>query len=168
MAWAGLSTQHISMESREIVSRSLPPKKSLVMFRIFGPTCRDSLVYRTDNATGFTILEMLISFVLLVIGTVATLNMFGIGMRADANVENSTIALALAQEEIESIKGVASWSDIDSFASSRTNIGGDYSDFDKEVLVSGDPKNVEVIVYWDVLGVEQRVDVFTLLTDYNF
>jgi type II secretory pathway pseudopilin PulG len=120
------------------------------------------------NQAGFTILEVLISFVLLLIGTVATLDMFGIGMRADANVESSTIALALAQEQMELIKGAGYWSDIDSFASSRVNIGGDYSDFDKEVLVSGDPKNVQVIIYWNVLGGDQRVELSTLFADYNF
>ena len=118
--------------------------------------------------TGFTILEMLISVVLLVVGTVAVLDMFGIGMSADANTENSTIALALAQEEIEAMKGAGNWNAIDSFASPRTNIGGNYSDFDREVVVSGDPKTVRVITYWTARGSTQTVELATLFTNYNY
>gem|GEM_PF-2469429 len=118
--------------------------------------------------TGFTILEMVVSILLLVVGTVATLDMFGIGMRADASIENSTIALALAQEEMELIKDAGSWDAIDSFASPRTNMEGDYLDFDKEVVVSGDPKNVQVIIYWNARGVDQTLQLSTLFTNYNY
>jgi len=116
----------------------------------------------------FTILEMLISVVLLVVGSVATLNMFGLGMRADADSEHSTIALALAQGEMELIKNADSWDAVDSLISPRTNIGGNYPDFDKEVIVTGDPKDVQVIIYWNVRGGTQNLELDTLLTNYNY
>lgn len=117
---------------------------------------------------GFTILEMLISVVLLVVGTVATLNMFGIAMTADADIENATMALDLAQEEMEQIKDAGSWDAIDSLASSRVNVGGAFQSFDKEVIVSGDPKLVHVIVYWNARGVDRKVELATLMTNYNY
>ena len=117
---------------------------------------------------GFTILEMLIAVVLLVVGSVVTLNMFGLGMSADANSEHSTIALALAQGEMELIKNAGSWNAVDSFASPRTNLGGDYADFDQEVIVTGDPKEVQVIIYWNALGGVQNLELDTLLTNYNY
>ena len=123
---------------------------------------------RTIVKTGFTILEMLISVMLLVVGTVVVLNMFGIGMIADAGIEKSTVALALAQEEMELIKGADSWDAIDSFASPRTNMGGNYSDFDREVVVGGDPKTVRVITYWTAQGTTQTVALATLFTNYNY
>lgn len=118
--------------------------------------------------TGFTLLEMLIAVVLLVVGTVATLNTFVLGMRADANIEHSTIALALAQGEMELIKNADSWAAIDSFASPNMNIGGNYPDFNQEVIVNGDPKDVQVIIYWNAQGVVQNLKLDTLLTNYNY
>ena len=126
------------------------------------------LEQRVKARTGFTILEMLISIVLLVVGTVATLNMFGIGMTADADIENSTIALGLAREEMEAVKDAGSWNAIDSFASPRTNMGGIYQSFDKEVIVSGDPKMVQVVIYWNARGGDRTVELATLLTNYNY
>lgn len=117
---------------------------------------------------GFTILEMLISILLLVTGTVATLNMFGIGMSVDADIGKEAIALELAQEEMESIKGTASWDAIDSFAAPRANMGGEFADFDKEVVVAGDPKTVQVIVHWNNRGADRTVELATLFTNYNY
>lgn len=118
--------------------------------------------------TGFTVLEMLIAVILLVVGSLATLKMFGLGMVADTNIEHSTIALALAQGEMELIKNAGSWSAIDSFTSPSTNLGGQFPDFNQEVIVSGDPKNVQVIVFWNSRGAVQNLELDTLLTDYNY
>jgi Tfp pilus assembly protein PilV len=117
---------------------------------------------------GFTILEMLISVILLVVGTVSILNMFGVAMTADTQIENSSIGLFLAQEEMELIKDADSWAEIDSFATPRTSIGGDFSTFDKEVIVTGDPKKVNVIIYWNTRGIDQSVELATLFTDYHY
>ena len=117
---------------------------------------------------GFTLLEMLITIVLLTAGIVPILRMLSMGMFADVNAENATIARYLAQEEMEEIKDSASYSGIDSFASARATLTGDFSDFDREVTVSGDPKQVNVIVYWTVKGQDQSIDLVTLFTDYDY
>jgi len=111
---------------------------------------------------------MMISAVLLVVATLATLEMFGHGMVADANIEHSTIALALAQGEMELIKNAGSWSAIDSFASPSANLGGAFHDFNQEVIVSGDPKDVSVIISWMGRGGVQNLVLDTLLADYNY
>ncbi len=117
---------------------------------------------------GFTLLEILVTLVLLTSGIVAIVRVMGMGMFADANAEKSIIARYLAQEQMETIKDASSYSNIDSFASARTSLSGDFSDFDREVTVSGNPKEVHVIVYWTVQGQDQSVDFVTLFTDYDF
>jgi len=130
--------------------------------------CSYKIFRKIPVKKGFTILEMLISTVLLVVGTVTTLKMFGLGMKADADIEHSMTAIALAQGEMEIIKNASSWADIDSFASPRTNMGGNYPDFDQEVIVAGEPKNIQVIIYWNAQGVVQNLELDTLLADYNY
>lgn len=123
---------------------------------------------KSVSLKGFTILEMLISMTLLVVGTFATLNMFGIGMIADADIGKAAVALELAQEEMELIKNAGGWDVIDAFATPRTNMGEEFADFDKEVVVSGDPKKVQVIVRWDHRGRDRSVELATLFTNYNY
>lgn len=119
--------------------------------------------------SGFTILELLIAIVLLVGGTLAILRMFSIAMISNNNIENSMIALNLAQEEMENIKDAANWEAIDSFATSRTGVvGTEFSDFEKEVAVSGDPKYVNVVIFWNDRGDEQSVELATLFTNYGY
>ncbi len=118
--------------------------------------------------TGFTVLETLISFVLLIVGSVVILNLFSQGMITDDGIGHSTVALGLAQGEMEMIKNAGSWSAIDSFASPSTNLGGKFADYNQEVIVSGDPKDVQVVIYWKDKGSVQDLELDTLLTDYNY
>jgi len=117
---------------------------------------------------GFTLLEMLITIVLLAVGIVSLLQMMSIGMFASANSENATIAFYLAQEKMEEIKDASSYSNVDSFAATRAALTGDFADFDREVTVAGSPKQVNVIVYWAVKGQDQNVDLVSLFTDYDY
>jgi prepilin-type N-terminal cleavage/methylation domain-containing protein len=126
------------------------------------------MAHNCKVTTGFTLLEMLVSVVLLAVGTLATLKMFGIGMMADTNIEHSTVALALAQGEMESIKNAGTWDAIDSFAAGSTNLGGQFAEFNQEVIVSGDPKNVQVIISWNDRAGVQNLELDTLMTDYNY
>ena len=117
---------------------------------------------------GFTILEMLIAVLLLVIGMVSILNIFNIALHIDNGIEKSTVALSLAQEEMELVKDAFTWESIDAFISPRTNVGGRYADFDREVTVSGDPKEIGVIVYWTDKGIDQQISLTTLMSHYNY
>jgi len=117
---------------------------------------------------GFTLLEMLVTIMLLTTGIVSILRMMSMAMFADTNAENTIIALYLAQEKMEEIKDASSYSNIDSFAASKTALTGDYSDFDREITVSGDPKQVNVLVYWTTKGDELSIDVVSLFEDYDY
>ena len=118
---------------------------------------------------GFTLLEMLIPVILLTVGITSILRIFSMVMIADTNLENVTIARYLAQEAMEEVKDADSYLDIDDFASERTDLTGDFDDFDRAVTVSGgDPKQVDVIVYWTEKGQDKSVDLVTLFTDYDY
>jgi len=117
---------------------------------------------------GFTLIEMLVTIVLLTVGISSILQMMSISMFADTNTENSAVAFYLAQETMEDIKDASSYSNIDTFAASRTALSGNFSDFDREVTVSGAPKQVNVIVYWSVKGQDQSINLVSLFADYDY
>lgn len=117
---------------------------------------------------GFTLLEMLVTIMLLSVGIVSILRMMSMAMFADVDAENATIALYLAQEKMEEIKDASSYSNIDSFAASKAALTGDYTDFQREVTVSGDPKQVNVLVYWTTKGDELNIDLVSLFENYDY
>jgi len=117
---------------------------------------------------GFTLIEVIIAIILLVVGLVSIINIFGISIFADSEVENRTIALSLAQEKMEEIRDATSYSNVDSFASSKTSLTGDFTDFSREVTVSGTPKQVNVIVYWNAKSDEQNINLVSLFADYDY
>ena len=117
---------------------------------------------------GFTFLEVMLSIIILVVGTVVLLQTFSTGIFADADVENNTKALWLAQEKMEQIRDASTYASIDSYAASRANIGGAFADFDREVIISGNPKQIQVNVTWNVKGADRSVSLTTLAADYDF
>lgn len=120
---------------------------------------------------GFTLLEILITIVLLTAGITSILRAMSMAMVAEPDKtknENASVAKYLAQEKMEEIKDASSYSNIDSFIATKTALSDDYSNFEREVTVSGDPKQVNVIVYWTVNSVEQSIDLVTLFADYDY
>jgi len=122
---------------------------------------------------GFTLLEMLITIVVLTVGITSVLRMMSIAIFTDTNTENAAIAYYLAQEFMEDAKDADAYADI--VALSRANLDDDlgseydnYGDFDREVTVSGDPKQVNVIVYWSVKGDEQSINLVSIFADYDY
>lgn len=124
--------------------------------------CKDVLCQRK----GFTLLEGILTIVLLVVGVAVVFRLFSVSYAADGSMDYSAIALNLCQEEMETIRDESIYADIDTYAIARTAMTGDFSDFDKEVTVAGDPKQVNVIVYWDDKGQEQSVELVSLFADY--
>ena len=120
---------------------------------------------------GFTLLEILITIVLLTAGLTSILRAMSMGMAAESSVagsENNAIAKYLAQEKLEEIKDASSYANIDSFVATKAALSGDYSNFERAVTVSGDPKEVNVIVYWIVNSIEQSIDLVTLFANYDY
>jgi prepilin-type N-terminal cleavage/methylation domain-containing protein len=125
--------------------------------------------FKKSSVKGFTLLEMMISVVCLVVGISTTLQVLGMSLAADAAIENKIIALSLARQKLEESKNSSSYANIDLLVSARASLGGDFSDFDREVVVGvSDPKQVTVTVYWTAKGGEQDLTLATLLTDYDY
>ena len=117
---------------------------------------------------GFGLLEIILTILIFTVGMVSLLQAANSAIYADGHLTNLSLAIQLAQEKMEEIKGASSYAAVDGYALPRTNIGGDFAGFDREVAVSGDPKQVEVNVYWGLAGDEQTISLVTLVADYNF
>jgi prepilin-type N-terminal cleavage/methylation domain-containing protein len=59
------------------------------------------------NEQGFTLIEALMAMVILVVGIFAVMGTTGTVMDKNENSRKSSIAMTLAQDKIESIKGVS-------------------------------------------------------------
>ena len=125
---------------------------------------RPRAVFRSD---GFTLLEIILAMVVLVLGVVPVVQAFSQAIIADQSVEGQTIALNLAQEQMEAVKNASSWANIDTYASAKSSLSGDFADYSREVLVSGNPKQVTVNVYWTFKGVERSVSLVSLFTNLS-
>lgn len=124
-------------------------------------------MHKRRDKKGFTLLEAMITMVLLVVGVSAVFSLFGMTSTLDANNDSKAIALNLCQETMEEIKDAATYADVDTFAQARTNVGGDFSGFDRAVTVAGDPKQINVTVYWTEKGADQSIELLTLVADYD-
>lgn len=115
---------------------------------------------------GFTILESILSVLLLTLAVLAIFQVFGTASLIDSGLNAQATALYLCEEKLEEIAGAA-YADIDGFASTRKSVGGDFSSFEREVLVSGDTlKQIHVLVYWQEKNAERQEDLLTLRADY--
>lgn len=110
---------------------------------------------------GFTLVELLLAVALIVFGVIAVVSVMSSGMSSDMTVEGQIKALNLAQEKMEEVKNTA-YASVASDA--RAAVTG-FSGYEREVVVSGTPKQVTVYVYWTHQGVQQTLSLVTLLTD---
>lgn len=120
---------------------------------------------------GFSLLEILITVIILTIGVVAISRAFSAGIFASASDENVELALGIAQTKLEDIYGtlggVANEARHD--VSQDGFVGGIYADQDFEVEVQTDdnnPERVDVTVYWDTTSGEANITLTTLVADY--
>lgn len=117
---------------------------------------------------GFTLLESIMTITLFVISVMVIFHLFSLAISADTSNENRSIALQLAREKIEQIKDADSYTAIDTFVEARTTVPGGFDGFEREVTVSGDPKQVTVSVVWDERGRENSLALTTLLAAYGY
>jgi len=120
---------------------------------------------------GFTLLEILITIIVLTIGTIALMQAFSTGLLASTDVENVDLALNIAQAELEEIKD----SGYASLAASGPTADPNFSNFDVTVALgpTADPREVEVTVEWETQsGVTKgtipstSITLTTLIADY--
>ncbi len=130
---------------------------------------------------GFTLIEMLMAIILVATGLMVLMQLMGVAIFADSNLEYSLIALNLANEKLEELKDddyddpnldpagspftEASISGFD-FADQR-QWTVDYVDANLSTSVSDTGlKDVTVEVQWTQKGGTQSVAVETLIGDY--
>jgi len=117
---------------------------------------------------GFTLMEMLATILVFSVGILTLFQAINAVMYAENSMAKRMLAVSLAREKLEEIKAADSYAAIDNFISERSNMGGAWADFDREVLVSGDPKRVEVVLYWGAANDAQSLHMSTLMADYGF
>ncbi len=130
---------------------------------------------------GFTLIEMLIAIVLAATGLMVLMQLMGVAIFADSDLEYSLIALNLANEKLEELKdNDYNNPNLDPASSPFTeaSISGfgfidqrqwtvDYVDADLSTSVSDTGiKDVTVEVQWTQQGGTQSVVVETLIGDY--
>jgi len=121
---------------------------------------------------GFSLLEVLITLVLLTGGVIAICQAFSAGMFASTDVENVDLALNLAQARIETVYDVLKDTDISSlnignFEASYGYEETDFEDYDiaVDLASSGDPRNIKVTVTWNVKGGQADVELIALVAE---
>ncbi len=116
---------------------------------------------------GVTLIELVIALVLMTIGTTSLIHVLSMGIFADSNLEQSIIALNLANEKMEEIKDTA-FGSISSDSETGSEIG--FASFDDRIVTvtntQSDLKDVEVGVRWTEKGGQQSVAVRTYIADY--
>ena len=120
---------------------------------------------RLADKQGFTLLETLITTVIIAVGMAALITAFSQGLFASGDVSALRTATGLSQAKMEELNGVAFASIVNE---ARAPVAG-FSGFDRQVVVTSSPggtdanlKQVAVTVYWSIKGGE----LSTTLTSY--
>ena len=125
---------------------------------------------------GFTLIEVLIAIILASGGLMVLMQLMGVAIFADSNLEYSLISLNLANEKMEELKDTA-FGSISAGTETGSAIGFDwvdqrqwtvdYVDANLSTSVSDTGlKDVTVKVQWTQKGGTQSVAVETLIGDY--
>lgn len=116
-----------------------------------------------DKKQGFTLIEILITLVIIVGGLLAITRAFSIGIFASSDVENVEVALNIAQKTLEGIYGTTGGvNDVD-----PPQADADFSDFTVGVQTDdNNPERVDVSVYWDTKGGQVNITLTTLVANY--
>lgn len=115
-----------------------------------------------SRSQGFTLLEILVTLIVLAIGGAALSEAFSTGVLSSTDVENVDLALNIAQAKLEEIRNTS----FASIASSGPTADPNFSNFNVTAAVSGtDPKQVDVTVEWNVKGGSESVALTTLVSN---
>ncbi len=119
----------------------------------------------TQIRRGFTLIELLIVIVLFSAGAVTLLEIFSTGMIGGLENENTLIATALAQDEMELLRNTAYGFVVDVARADVPN----YTFFEREVAVDDDTpvtdmKQVTVNVYWTERSGDVKIQLVTYVS----
>jgi len=131
-----------------------------------------SIVFRTGilkNEHGLTLIEVLVSFVILTMTLVTMMNSFALGGRQNADTSRYNTALALAQSKMEEIKN-STFKNVVNIASTNFSTESDYSQYVSfsytvTVINSGlNNKTVTVTVSYSDEGVPKQLNITSEIT----
>jgi len=114
--------------------------------------------------SGFTLLEVLLTIILMVTGSVLLLQALATGLFAGGQNENDLVAINLAQEKMENLRNTA----YASIANETKAVVPGFSAFQREVVVTtpqSNLKQVTVNVYWASKGSELSQGLVTYISD---
>ena len=116
-----------------------------------------------SRKSGFTLLEVLLTLVLLTVGVTFLSQAFSTGMLASTDVENVDLASNIAQAKMEELKNTS----FAGLSSSGPTADANFSNFNVTVSVTGtDPKQIDVTVSWNVQGGSPSIKLTTLRANY--
>lgn len=116
------------------------------------------------NAKGYTLLEVLITVVLLTTGLITVVVLFATSLSASIDAENTEIATNLAQARMEEIRNLDFTTGIVNEA--KAVVPG-FALFQREVTVTTpltDLKQVTVTVYWTFKSSEVNTSLVTYIS----
>lgn len=112
---------------------------------------------------GFTLLEVLLTVVLLVSGWVALSQALSTGLFASGQNEAELIAVKLAQEKIEEVRNLS----YAAIANEAKAVVSGYPAFQREVKITipqANLKQIEVAVYWFSKATELNTSLITYVS----
>lgn len=117
---------------------------------------------RILSLKGFTLLEILLTLLILSVGMIALSQAFSAGVLASTDVENVDLALNIAQARLEEIRDTS----FSGIGSSGPAADSNFPNYEVTVAVNGtDPKQVGVTVAWNVKGGTTNVVLTTLISN---
>ncbi len=118
---------------------------------------------------GFTLLEILITLIILVMGVFSVTRAFTAGIFASSDIENAHLALNIAQAEMEEIKNTP-FADLadNGPVPADLDLDSPFARFDVTVNVAEnqDPRQIDVTVDWNTKGGKADVILTTLVTNF--
>ncbi len=122
-----------------------------------------ALIPPHNSKRGFTLLEVLISLLVLTLGVFGIFYAFSAGLLTTTEVEGMDLALNIGQAKMEQIKDIA----YAGIVSSASTPDPNFPNFSVAVAsTAGDPKQVDVTVAWNVKGGQTSLVLTTLVANY--
>ena len=115
---------------------------------------------------GFSLLEILITIILLASGVAAIIWSLTAGLAHSVNVEGMDIALGIAQANMESVTAMT-YDEINTQGTTPPVTDPNFTDYKSRYRVTKnqDPLQIDVEVTWDTGGGEAELTLTTLVAD---